>query len=342
MDREQQTQTIDACPPDRGTIDHVLGGAHHNPHGVLGAHPHPNGTVVRTLRPHADEVAVLVDGDEQRAYPLVRVHDAGLWSRGRARGARRLPPAGALRRRRPHRGRPVPLAAHARRDRPAPDRRGPPRAAVGRPRRARPHLRHPVGAGHRHQLRGLGAHRPGRARHRRLRRLGGLDAPDALAGQLRGVGALRARRRGRHPLQVPHPRPRRAVAREGRPDGVRAPRSRRPPRRSSPRCTTSGTTPTGWRARAASDPARRADERLRGAPRLVAAGPGLPARWPTSSSSTWTRPASPTSSCCRWPSTRSAGRGATRSPRTTRRRPGSAPRTTSGTSSTACTRPATA
>ena len=65
--------------------------------------------------------------------------------RGRAGGARRLPPAGALRRRRPHRGRPVPLAAHARRDRPAPDRRGPPRAAVGRPRRARAHLRHPVG-----------------------------------------------------------------------------------------------------------------------------------------------------------------------------------------------------
>ena len=221
VDREQQTQTIDACPPDRGTIDHVLGGAHHNPHGVLGAHPHPNGTVVRTLRPHADRgggarrrrrAAGVPAGPGARRRAVVR---------GRARGARRLPPAGALRRRRPHRGRPVPLAAHARRDRPAPDRRGPPRAAVGRPRCARPHLRHPVGAGHGHQLRGLGAHRPGRARHRRLRRLGGLDPPHALAGQLRGVGDLRARRRGRHPLQVPRPRPRRAVARQGRPDGVR-------------------------------------------------------------------------------------------------------------------------
>ena len=80
MDREQQTQTIDACPPDQGTIDSVLGGAHHNPHGVLGTHPHPNGTVVRTLRPHAEEVSVLVDGDPQRAHQLVRVHDAGLWS----------------------------------------------------------------------------------------------------------------------------------------------------------------------------------------------------------------------------------------------------------------------
>ncbi|MDF3049949.1 MAG: 1,4-alpha-glucan-branching enzyme, partial [Pseudonocardia sp.] len=48
--------------------------------GVLGAHPVTDGTVVRTVRPHADEVAVLVGGDPERAYPLVRVHDAGLWS----------------------------------------------------------------------------------------------------------------------------------------------------------------------------------------------------------------------------------------------------------------------
>ncbi len=67
MDREEhQTQTInreaeisvsiDPCPPDQGTIDRVLGGAHHDPHSVLGAHPHPDGTAVRVLRPHADEV----------------------------------------------------------------------------------------------------------------------------------------------------------------------------------------------------------------------------------------------------------------------------------------------
>jgi 1,4-alpha-glucan branching enzyme len=80
VEREQQTPTIDACPPDQGTIDRVLGGAHHNPHGVLGTHPHPHGTVVRTLRPHADEVRVLVNGDPERSYPLVRVHDAGLFS----------------------------------------------------------------------------------------------------------------------------------------------------------------------------------------------------------------------------------------------------------------------
>jgi 1,4-alpha-glucan branching enzyme len=80
---ENRTQTIseriDPCPPDRQAIDRLLGGSHHDPHGVLGAHPHPNGTgtVVRALRPHADEVRVVREGAE---YPLVRVHDAGLFS----------------------------------------------------------------------------------------------------------------------------------------------------------------------------------------------------------------------------------------------------------------------
>src|SRR5689334_1977742 len=71
---------IDVAAADAGVVDRLLGGAHHNPHGILGAHPHPQGTVVRTLRPHADEVRVLVGGDPDRAHPLVRVHDAGLWS----------------------------------------------------------------------------------------------------------------------------------------------------------------------------------------------------------------------------------------------------------------------
>ena len=89
-------------------------------------------------------------------------------------------------------------------------------------------------------------------------------------------------------------------------------------------------------------PARRADEHLRGAPRLVASGPVLCASWPTSwwrTSPTW---ASRTSSCCPWPSTRSRPRGATRSPATTRPPRGSGRPTTSGCSSTGCTRPASA
>ena len=162
----------------------------------------------------------------------------------------------------------------------------------------------------------------------------GLDAPHALAGQLRRLGDLRARRRRRHPLQVPDPRPGRRVAGEVRPHGLR----HRDP--AVDRVGRDGAAPRVGRRRVAGaaraqHPARRADERLRGPPGLVAAGAGLPARWPTQLVEYLERDrASPTSSCCRWPSTRSAGPGATRSPRTTRRRRGSAPRTTSGTSST--------
>ena len=64
MDREENpTQTIDPAtepfPPDPQTIDRLLGGAHHDPHSVLGAHPHPDGTVVRvTSRIGAVDVVV--------------------------------------------------------------------------------------------------------------------------------------------------------------------------------------------------------------------------------------------------------------------------------------------
>ncbi|MFC9897345.1 1,4-alpha-glucan branching protein GlgB [Nocardia sp. NPDC127579] len=45
----------------------LAAGTHTDPHTVLGAHPHPDGTVVRVLRPHAETVAVRVDGLE---HPL--------------------------------------------------------------------------------------------------------------------------------------------------------------------------------------------------------------------------------------------------------------------------------
>ncbi|MGW4291330.1 1,4-alpha-glucan branching protein GlgB [Streptomyces sp. NPDC004673] len=42
--------------------DRLLGGAHHDPHALLGAHPVPGGVLFRALRPNAREVSVLADG----------------------------------------------------------------------------------------------------------------------------------------------------------------------------------------------------------------------------------------------------------------------------------------
>jgi 1,4-alpha-glucan branching enzyme len=83
VDREEnRTQTIkqvaDASPPDRSTVERILGGAHRDPHAVLGAHPHDGDTVVRALRPHADEVHVVrADGE---GHALTKVHEAGLFT----------------------------------------------------------------------------------------------------------------------------------------------------------------------------------------------------------------------------------------------------------------------
>jgi 1,4-alpha-glucan branching enzyme len=58
-------------------LDQLVAGAHHNPHGVLGAHPAPEGrTTVRTLRPEASAVAVLVGSTRT---PMKRVHDGGVF-----------------------------------------------------------------------------------------------------------------------------------------------------------------------------------------------------------------------------------------------------------------------
>ena len=69
MDREEnRTQTIsnriDPSPPDPHTIDRLLAGAHHDPHGILGAHSdHTGKTDVRAYRPGAKAVAVLAAGE---------------------------------------------------------------------------------------------------------------------------------------------------------------------------------------------------------------------------------------------------------------------------------------
>ena len=62
---------------DRDHLDRLVGGAHHDPHGVLGAHPDgTKRTTVRTLRPEATAVAVIWDGER---VPMERVHDGGVF-----------------------------------------------------------------------------------------------------------------------------------------------------------------------------------------------------------------------------------------------------------------------
>jgi 1,4-alpha-glucan branching enzyme len=61
----------------RDELDQLVAGTHHNPHSVLGAHPMPKDrTVVRTLRPEASAVSVIV-GRHRTA--MDRVHDGGVF-----------------------------------------------------------------------------------------------------------------------------------------------------------------------------------------------------------------------------------------------------------------------
>ncbi len=61
----------------RNELDRLVGGAHHDPHSILGAHPKGGGkTVVRTLRPEATAVSVRVG---TTTTPLALVHDGGVW-----------------------------------------------------------------------------------------------------------------------------------------------------------------------------------------------------------------------------------------------------------------------
>ncbi|MGX4694154.1 1,4-alpha-glucan branching enzyme [Streptomyces sp. JNUCC 63] len=53
-----------AAPPlEPADRERLLSGAHHDPHALLGAHPVPGGIAFRTLRPFADAVGVVVDGE---------------------------------------------------------------------------------------------------------------------------------------------------------------------------------------------------------------------------------------------------------------------------------------
>ncbi|MGE5134942.1 MAG: 1,4-alpha-glucan branching protein GlgB [Gemmatimonadota bacterium] len=54
-------------------IDRIVGGAHHDPHSVLGAHPGPDGVVIRALRPLAETVTVVIPGG--RRFPATHLHN---------------------------------------------------------------------------------------------------------------------------------------------------------------------------------------------------------------------------------------------------------------------------
>ena len=232
--------------------------------------------------------------------------------------------------------RPVPVPAHAGRDGPAPDRRGPARGAVAGARRARPQLR--------------------RGRPARRSRCG-RRTPAASGSSATSTTGTAARTRC-GPWAAPGSGSCSCPAWQTGtrykfdicgPDGPwrrkadpMASLAERPPATASVVFDVQlrvGATRTGWPRRAEADPLREPMSVYE--VHLGSWRPGLSYLELADAADRlrdrdW---ASPTWSSCRWPSTRSAGPGATRSPPTTRRPPGSAPRTSSATWSTGCTRP---
>ena len=331
--------------PSELDVHLLMEGSHRDPHSVLGPHRDPEspGTViVRALRPGADAVDVVIDdGPTAGRYPLAAVHAAGVFAAGV----------------------PGPLPRYRLATRRTDETTGETVETIADdPYRFSPVLGpvdlHLIGEGRHERLwDALGAHfrrwpTPAGpvegtsfavwAPHARgVRVAGDWDGWDGTATPMRALGS------GVWELFVP-----------GIGDGARygfriltpdgnwldkadpmAYAADLPPTPASVVTTsTHEWTDQAWMtARDASAAAQRADEHLRAAPGLLAPGSAATASSPRSSPSTSPRPASPTSSCCPSPSTRSAARGATRSARTTRRPRASAPPTTSGTSSTACT-----
>src|SRR6201992_3548507 len=69
---EAPQQAAAAAGVNLGEIERIVAGTHHDPHSILGAHPGADGFVIRTLRPFAARVeVVLADG---RRFPMEHVH----------------------------------------------------------------------------------------------------------------------------------------------------------------------------------------------------------------------------------------------------------------------------
>src|SRR6201994_2621673 len=65
-------QAAAAAGVNLGEIERIVAGTHHDPHSILGAHPGADGFVIRTLRPFAAKVEVVLAGD--RRFPMEHVH----------------------------------------------------------------------------------------------------------------------------------------------------------------------------------------------------------------------------------------------------------------------------
>ena len=62
--------------PDAEALARLAAGVHHDPHSILGAHEYGRQTVIRTLRPHAVDVAALIGGQR---YPMTHL-DSGVFA----------------------------------------------------------------------------------------------------------------------------------------------------------------------------------------------------------------------------------------------------------------------
>jgi 1,4-alpha-glucan branching enzyme len=61
----------------KADLDQLIAGNHAQPHSILGAHPAgPGKTVIRTLRPEAGAVSVLLEG---KRTPLEQLHPGGVF-----------------------------------------------------------------------------------------------------------------------------------------------------------------------------------------------------------------------------------------------------------------------
>jgi len=69
--------TTDIAAPNSVDLDQLVAGRHATPHSLLGAHPiKPGQTAIRTLRPEAESVNVIIAG---KRAPLARLHAGGVF-----------------------------------------------------------------------------------------------------------------------------------------------------------------------------------------------------------------------------------------------------------------------